>query len=283
MNVGEQWAYREPPFVVSKSFSRVEVMQFGPPKSQKVRVRLLDGEYFGLDQWVPKGRLTVPWEEADAYLADEVRYDAVLRSSRHVFGTPECEAAWMVFHTYPRPDGIIMGSSSVDAGSVLISDLTSVCGDLGCVPEELLADPLAYLDRHGEFVAPWSVTLPLAQRVADRFPQQVLDHVRGEQIELEEAATHGKEVQLSRRDPPFHVPAERYVRELHDRQSVFALVRSWCGYATRAQFDEAAALRAEVERLREWVSYAAGLLKSSGHPLVASRLLKAIREPAEHT
>ena len=43
----------------------------GPPRSNKVKVRRLDGEYEGLEEWVPKVRLVVPWEEVEALLEDE--------------------------------------------------------------------------------------------------------------------------------------------------------------------------------------------------------------------
>lgn len=76
MRIGEQWAYREPPHTPGKACTPVEVLQFGPPKRQKVRIRLLAGEYPGLDLWVPLGRLLVPWEHVDAYLDDERRYEA---------------------------------------------------------------------------------------------------------------------------------------------------------------------------------------------------------------
>lgn len=38
-----------------------------------MRVRYLDGEYQGLDEWVSQERLVVPWEEAEALIADEQR------------------------------------------------------------------------------------------------------------------------------------------------------------------------------------------------------------------
>ena len=76
MQVGEQWAYREPPNTPGKAAIVAEVLQFGPPKSNKVRIRLLAGEYPGLDIWASKKRLLVPWDEVDAYLDDERRYEA---------------------------------------------------------------------------------------------------------------------------------------------------------------------------------------------------------------
>lgn len=80
------------------------------------------------------------------------------------------------------------------------------------------------------------------------------------------------------------MPAERYVKELHRQQPIFALVRTWCSQEATTRFDEAAALRSEVERLRALVLEAARWLKVSGHPNVASRLRKEVGvEPEPHT
>lgn len=51
----------------------VEVVKEGPPRSNKVRVRRLDDEYEGLEEWVPKVRLVAPWDEVEALLEDERR------------------------------------------------------------------------------------------------------------------------------------------------------------------------------------------------------------------
>jgi hypothetical protein len=40
----------------------------GPPRWQKVKVRWLDAEYEGLEQWTPKVRLVAPRDEAEALL-----------------------------------------------------------------------------------------------------------------------------------------------------------------------------------------------------------------------
>jgi hypothetical protein len=57
------------------------VTKEGPPRSNKVRVRWLDGEYEGLEEWVPKIRLLAPWEEAEAPLEDERRMLAAVEAS----------------------------------------------------------------------------------------------------------------------------------------------------------------------------------------------------------
>lgn len=60
MKTGEAWAYREKPRDVSWPILKVEVLQLGPARVQKVRVRFLDGEYSGLDMWVSIARVIEP-------------------------------------------------------------------------------------------------------------------------------------------------------------------------------------------------------------------------------
>ena len=85
--VGRRFAYRERAHTPGSSVQPVEVVQEGPPRSQKVKVRLLDGEYEGLEIWVPRVRLVAPWEEAEALLEDERRMLAALEASGNAYGT----------------------------------------------------------------------------------------------------------------------------------------------------------------------------------------------------
>ena len=78
-----------------------------------------------------------------------------------------------------------MGYDSGNAGVVTITDPEEVCRDLSLQREELFADPLAYVDRHGEYVGPWPVTLRLAHRVAEVHPELVLDDIRKQEREIE--------------------------------------------------------------------------------------------------
>lgn len=69
--VGQCFAYRESPTRMGLPVRPVEVVKEGPPRSRKVRIRWLDGEYEGLDEWAPKERLVAPWWDAEAFLQDE--------------------------------------------------------------------------------------------------------------------------------------------------------------------------------------------------------------------
>lgn len=84
---GLRYAYRERAHTPGDPVRPVELVKEGPPRSQKVKVRWLDGEYEGLDEWVPKVRLVVPWDQKEALLEDERRMFAALEASGDVYGT----------------------------------------------------------------------------------------------------------------------------------------------------------------------------------------------------
>ena len=101
MDITETWAYRDRS--PSKSpLIPAEIVQFGPPKSQKVRVRWKVGEYLVLYTWLPKIRLPVLWSEAEAWLRDERLFNAahgVLGRRRQI----EHKAASMAVPVHPCP------------------------------------------------------------------------------------------------------------------------------------------------------------------------------------
>ena len=79
---------------------------------------------------------------------------------------------------------------------------------------------------------------------------------------------------------PRWVPPEA-VREharadLEKARPVFALLREWCGREVLGGFDEARALREEVDRLRALVEDTARWLRDSGHPVKAALLSKEL-------
>lgn len=279
MEIGKTYGYREPPWEPGKPLQPVELLQFGPKKSSKVRIKLLDGAFGGLDLWVPKRRLEVLWDKAAAYLLDEIHLAEVATASRASRpAEEEIEAAWLVFYAYPRPDGILMewrGSPAI--GSVEISEFDAVCLELGLNGDHLLGAPTAFVDRGGTFHAPWSVTRELALRVAERYAPHVLEHVAEEEKELQNRCIHGEYSTLFRKDKEIHIPPESYLPELRKMEPVFALARRWCGERESSRFDEAVRLRGEIDRLRTQLERAARDLEALGHPRAAQNYRNALR------
>ena len=65
---GARFACRSPAKAFGEPVREVEVVRRGPHRSISVRVRWLDGEYAGLEEWVPTLRLLAPSEEVDGFL-----------------------------------------------------------------------------------------------------------------------------------------------------------------------------------------------------------------------
>ena len=98
---GLRYAYRERAHTHGVPVRPVELVKMGPPRSQKAEVRWLYGEYEGLEEWVPKVRLVVPWDEKEALLEDERRMFAALEVSGEVYGTAAYRAVETVFLAVP--------------------------------------------------------------------------------------------------------------------------------------------------------------------------------------
>ena len=77
----------------------------GPPRWQKVKVRWLDGEYVGLEEWIPEFRLVAPWNEAETLLEDALRMFAALEVSGDVYVTTTYKEVETVFFAIPREMG----------------------------------------------------------------------------------------------------------------------------------------------------------------------------------
>lgn len=275
--IGARWAYREKPHTEGWPVLQIEILQFGPPRSQKLRVRFIDGEYPGIDMWVPQVRLRVPWVQAEAWLDDERRFSAVWQASRDAYDSLEFQAAQLILFEYPRPDGILPGFGPHEGAIVQIADLSTVAADLGMDADELLREPLAYVDREGTYVGPWPVTYRLARRVAEVYSDRVVEAVSKEERKLQDGATHGRTIDpVLKSSAPYYVPAACWAKELRERQPLLDLVREWCGRASVERFNEVEALRAEVIRLRHLVQDAADKLEQAGQSRPARQLLNKL-------
>ena len=271
MDIGETWGYRERANDSVCPIIPAEVLQFGPPRSQKVRVVMRGGEYSGLDMWVPRVRLRVLWAESEAWLRDEGLMEAALAESADAWGTLEYEAALLTLAACPIED-MYVGWGGREAGTIHIERLNETAAALGLDPQALLGEPLAFVDRRGEYVGPWAVAKRIVLSVAKAYPKQVLAAVMKEEQQLRDEAKHGRYVEWDKRTRPSHVPAERCAEYLLEREPLFALVREWCGAEAVQQFDELVELRAEVAKLNDILDVALQQIDGVGLAREARRL-----------
>lgn len=266
MGVGQHWAYRERAFDTGCAIERVEVLQFAP-KPHKVRIRRLDGEYAGLDEWVPRVRLRFLWEEREVWLRDERALDAAMDASEGVDDELWYRTAAMVFSAY-RPRTIFLNTPR--ANVLCVFDPEATANDLGVDLDFLLAQPNAFINRDGEFLAPAQFAEPIARLVIARHSEDVLATVRQEEAEAQDRSIRGWRTERG------EVSAARCMEYLREVEPVFAKVREWCGSDAESRFDELAALRTEVAHLTKLVLDASERFKETGHPQVAARLRRAV-------
>jgi hypothetical protein len=265
---GQTWVYREKAHTVDCPVFPAEIIQLGPSRSNKIRVRFLGGEYPGLDQWVPKVRLQVPWDQVDAWQRDDQFFARAWQASQVSRDSVEYEAAFAIFAVYTNVD---LGWNLSDGATVRIANLDKVASELGFDVQELLEEPLAFVDRFGEYVAAWPTALRLAQRVAARFPDRVTEAIAAEERELQEQAIMGHTYYHSRIEDSY-IPPDYYRDRLKEMEPVFALTREWCGSDAVERFSEVDALRQEMARLRELVEEAARELEWAGKKPTARRI-----------
>ena len=275
---GRRYAYRERAHTHGEPVRPVELVKEGPPRSQKAKVRWLDGEYEGLEEWVPKVRLVVPWAEKEALLEDERRMFAALEVSGDVYGTVAYWAVETVFFAVPQEAGaeVLLGLKAVERELLSIDDLDAAAERLGLDAEALLSEPCSYTDRFGEYKAPFGVAVKVAKHCCERFSREVLRHLRAEEENLQQELVSG-DLDVSRSwwtDNEAH--RKRAEARLEELRPIFALVREWCGREAAEEFHEVIALRQEVDRLQSIVEDLARWLKDAGHPLKAALVRKEL-------
>jgi hypothetical protein len=265
--LGELWAYRERAHDIECPLVKAEVVQLGPPRSNKVRVRLLDGEYAGIDMWTPTVRLRVPWDDVEAWHRDELAMDVASEASHQFKGTLEYEAAETVFYALHLPHGIVVNSPR--NGILNIGQPEAAAGDLGVDLDTLMAFPCAFIDRHGEYYASAEKAGEVARLLCARYEQEVLAAIADEAKELRLRAVHGAQNEYGVQ------PVDKAIAWLRKREPVLALVHAWCGDNALERFDELMSLRIEVDALRTLIMETANAIRVE-YPQLADRLERRV-------
>ncbi|HEY1333681.1 MAG TPA: hypothetical protein VGF31_05455, partial [Myxococcaceae bacterium] len=187
--------------------------------------------------------------DREAWLRDEAAHAAARAASRVSVREPEHQAASLVLAASPRPGGVRLGVGQREGAILVVPDLPGLARALGWDAARLRREPLAFVDRHDAYVAPWAVARGIAHALAELYAERILAAVAAEEALLRQEAHLGRTTVL--RDGSTHtVPAEACAVTLRLRERVFALVRMWCGEAAVVRFDRTVRLEAEVARLR---------------------------------
>lgn len=255
--VGRHYAYRERAQTPGEPVRPVELVKVGPGRRTQVKVRWLDGEYEGLEEWVPRVRLVARWENAEQLLRDERGILEVADASEYVHNTPRMRAVQEVFFTLPDDWAWLEWGSA----------------DLLCIPdldrfeldrEALLAEPLHFIESDGAYWAPFQAAERLAQAICKRTPEMVLARIRKQEDELTRDITSGK------------YKPDAAQRWLEEQSAQWKIMRQWCGEKSLQHFDQVRTLETEIKRLQQVLADQVEWLRSTRHFAKAKELARLI-------
>lgn len=273
MEAGEIWAFRENSRALGEPVHRVEIVK---PRYNNgmIRVRRLDGEDAGLQEWVHPSSLLCTWDEADLRIGDEQRVLAVRAASADAQGSVEHEAAVFVIGHCGLGRRVNLGRSKAELGVMRIDKAAKVGDELGLDLSELAREnPSAFTDRNGTLVAPWPMALTVVKKVAGACAEVILPELEREEAEFRSQALYGYN--------PGYLRARgtRKEQSQPDRTKAHELVRDWCGGEPVERFDELLALRAEVVRLGGLIERAVTALRQRGASATAATIERDLGVP----
>lgn len=272
---GQRWAYREnkdAPVV------EVEVLQLGTRRPPRVRIRHLDDRYEGREEWVPPARLKVLWEQAESWIASEQRWAAVRDASWRPYEDPELMAVELVFEQLVDAEHAQLGWNK-GAGVLTVTDAASLVAQSGIDRELLTASPLAFTESDGSLVVPWDTVFEVAQVLARKSPDKLLDYIRQEEARFRIESVHGR--YTSGRRDGYYIAPERCEETAAQDRKAHHIVLAWCGVEALEREDELVALRAEVRRLGHLVERAIAVLSAAGRSAAAKEMERELGVPVE--
>ncbi|SDP90861.1 hypothetical protein SAMN04487905_112187 [Actinopolyspora xinjiangensis] len=267
----QQWAYRKG---ARGPVTCVEVLRLGTARPARVRVRFVEDEYEGREDWVPPNRLKVRWKDAAAWQERDRQWNAVRDASADARGTTENDAAGWIFdllpgHNYARQ---LCGRNE---GALEITDIDALVEDLAIERARVVDDPVVFTAENGSLIVPWRVMHDLAQLIAQKYADHYTAEVTKEEREHEHEIRWGYMSGSTYISPEICAETDKEFRPLRD------LVREWCGAEAVARQDELEALRTEVKRLGELVERAIDAVRNNGDEKTARELERDLGIPVE--
>ena len=171
---------------------------------------------------------------------------------------------------------VLLGLRADERELLSIDDLEAAATRLGLDAKALLSGPHSYVDRFGEYRAPFGVAVKVAKRCCENFSREVLRYLQAEEQELRQELVSGN-LDVSRSWSTDNEACREWAEtRLEELGPIFAIVRRWCGQEATEEFREVIALRQEVDRLQGIVKDLASWLKNAGHPQKAAQVRKQL-------
>ncbi|MGY5281452.1 hypothetical protein [Nocardia gipuzkoensis] len=139
-------------------------------------VKFTDDRFEGRSEWVPPGRLKVPWDQAEEWSAREQRWAMLRDSSEYIRGSTEDHALDMLEDCLPDYD-LVEFLYNDDSGILRIHDVDALAQDLDLDGEFIVGDPASFVDDEGSLLVPWRVTQVIAKSLARKFADVVLAQI----------------------------------------------------------------------------------------------------------
>lgn len=177
---GEDWLYWDVP---ARAWRRVVLLVVPSEAPKRVRIQHLDPKKRGAAEWVPAGRLRVPWAERDDYLASQDRW---ANAERHAPSTPTTDAAMVVLAAY-APESLADLASNGSAGIMEVFDGNELSRLSGVDVAALATAEDAYCESDVLHL-PWPQTEQVLIGLCRRNPLPALQWLRTDAARAQAAA-----------------------------------------------------------------------------------------------
>ncbi|WP_026932065.1 hypothetical protein [Glycomyces tenuis] len=262
---GDLWGYRAR---ARDDLTCVKVLKIGTKRPARIKIRFLDDEYEGHEDWVPPSRLKVRWDDRARFFAAEQRWRAVEDASAEAVDTLEAKTCILVLEHLRAL--LYVDWRSADRFAVLrTKNLVSFEAETGLKHEDLLAYSAAY-SEDDQIVAAWPALRVAAQALARVNAEKLLDLADQEERDRQREAIYGRHYHS--RSGVQYIEPEICIEVDREYAPQWELLRTWCGAEIRARRDELAELRGEVARLSGLVEAAITELDEAGSRKAARRL-----------
>lgn len=266
MDVGEHWGYRSRG---TDHLVEVELLRIGDKRPARVQVRFLDESMEDRREWVPPGRLKVPWESRHPFIENEKRWEAI-----HALGVESDSAADFAADTVIRlmvPRAIAEYEMS---GYGRVYDTSGLAAIAGLDVDTLTKHPASFVLESGAWVLPWPAVEPIVKCIARDHANRILQYVEGEERDFDSKAAHGYHyVSSLTGEEAFMDPEDIASSEMEEyHRPTWNLLREWCGEDTVTLRDELNALRVEIRRVGDIAERAIDVLRLHGFARQAESL-----------